>query len=130
MSIYGSDKIYALLVANSTLTALLDTFAGSPAIFDDPVIPDSFTGNEVINLYRATPVDNTLSYTDALFTVNCRGKKKTTAESIQTAVKNALNRKNPLSGRGILITSALPTIPPRDERDDYNAPVEVRIKYT
>ena len=134
MSSFGSEKIQAILKGDSTLTTLLDTFTiGSntyPAIFFDEVIPDTFSGTDVVNFYRNTPVDNTLDYTDTIYTINCRSNKRSTAESIQAAVKDALNRKNPLSGRGIFICSALPIIPPADERDQYNAPIEARIKIT
>jgi len=129
---YGVEKLYELL-NDPTITTLLDTYTDGasntlPAIFYDEVIPSNVPDSvqKTINFYRASPIDGGLEYLDIGYTVNCRGAIKLDAENIQKAVFDIVNRYN--KDTYFLKASILPNISPANDRDNYNAPLEVQIK--
>jgi len=125
---YGEDEIYdALNVAS--VTALIDTYGDdeAPAIFADMVIPaDIAEEAKTINFYKSATADLCQPVEIYTYTVNSRAKTKTDAETILKAVVDEINRNN---YDGYFITcQALPTVPPQNEQDNYNAILEIRIK--
>ena len=125
---FGSDKIAEIIYNTGAITTLVDTYKTKPAIWFDNIAPEPYKGNDYITYYRAVPVNGGLNYGDYKYTINCRSNTSLGAENIQGAVYTAFNRVNPTTGRGLFICAALPTIPTRDSRDDYNAPIEVQFK--
>ena len=129
----GSIDIYTQLANDLTVTGLLDTIEGNPAIFNDLTIPQAMIGNKTINIYQVSTMDGGLCYSDLNYTVNCRGGVKadtnngyTDSIAIQLAVFQSLNRLVQ-NGYSFLCT-LLPPIPPIDKNDNYNSPVEVRVR--
>jgi len=132
---WESTRIQTALLADSSVTSLLSTFVDSNtvtqyAIFNDGVMPKWATELSLpntINYYRIGSVDGGLEYGDVRYSISCRGDELQDAEDIQYAVYTALNR-HLSSLTGFFICTALPTISPKDSTDNYNAPIEVRIK--
>ena len=128
---YGSEEINdALNVA--AITTLLDTYVDKdgtvlPALFDDMVIPaDIAEEAKTINFYKSATADLCQPVEIYTYTINCRAKLKEEAETILKAVADEINRNN---YSGYFITcQALPTVPPQNEQDNYNAILEIRIK--
>lgn len=128
---FGSDKIAEIIYNDTGILALIDTFESKPSIWFDLIVPESFeltSGKSYINFYRATPVVGALEWGDFSYTINCRAENNINANTLQDAVFSAFNRKNTTTDRGLFICTVLPTIPPKDDRDDYNALLEVQLK--
>jgi hypothetical protein len=121
--------LFAKLYADSTLGGLLDKYTASnyPAIFTDPVAPVDFLGQEHIVLYRSGQTFHDESIFDQIITANCRGATIATAEAIRQRVIVLVNRHKIASGVFGLVAE-LPVIRPQDETDNYNCPVEIRVK--
>jgi len=122
--IYGESEIYNLLNV-SAITSLLGTHSGSNKnLVVGTKLPDSATGSG-INLYRSIPHFPDLILINTI-TANCRGASYKVASDLAKAVSDEIHRHSK-DGIGITCT-LLPVIQPADSRDDYNAPVEIRIK--
>lgn len=132
---WEDTRIQTILYNNATVTALLSTYTDynsvtKYAIFNDNVIPkwaQQYDLPKTINYYSISPVDGGLNYGDIQYSISCRANEKYDAQLIQKAVFDVLNRKAS-NTTGFFICSALPVIEPVDSTDNYNAPVEVRIK--
>lgn len=123
-----NSDIFQKMYNDSTIQGLVDTLPGGEyAIVFDLVIPENFTGDTSINFYRTAPIDETLIIKEETYSVNCRSNIFSTANSLADAVITLLNRKQS-SSTGFCYISKLAPIPPIDETDNYNVPVEVRVR--
>jgi hypothetical protein len=118
-----SELYDALNVA--AITALVGTYESAPAIFNDSLIPQEYTGT-AINFYLATPFDARIDWHLYAFTINCRASTYAESIDLADAVQEEINRKN-YSGYYINCV-VLPTISPADDTDDYNTIVEATLK--
>ena len=123
---YGSEEIYDAINVKA-VTDLLTDYDSAHAIFDDMVIPaDVAEEAKTINFYKSATADLCQPVEIYTYTINCRAKLKEEAETILKAVADEINRNN---YSGYFITcQALPTVPPQNEQDNYNAILEIRIK--
>lgn len=123
---FGSTEMYeALNVAG--IYNLLDEFNGDPAIFDDVIISrDMDVGAKTINFYRTSARPCGVDYEIYNYTINCRAQTQGEAQTIANAVIENINRIV-ISDYNIVCT-LLAVIPPADERDNYNCPIEAVIK--
>ena len=121
-----NSLIYSKLKNDTTLTALLDTLGSDPAIFYANLLPTSFTGDESINFYLVQPKDGHMPYIKEDYSLSCRSASKATSQAIALRAAFTLNRHSPDSD-SFCFCRILPTIPPEDETDNYNTPVECRI---
>lgn len=128
MSGMADTGLYTLL-NDASITTLIDSFTvgvtSYPAIANDFVIPASWNVEKAINFYRTSP-SGPENYRQYNYSVNCRARKKSVAESIAAAVETIVHRG--FNDGAYFTVSVLPTIPPQDETDLYNAPLEVRAK--
>ena len=122
---YGRTELHTLL-SDSSVTALLTD--GAAGVWYDNIIPDETTGPQesTINYYRIAPVDGGLNYMQTTYSVNCRAGTMADAEAIARAVYDVVNRHS--SGSVYFASSILATIPPMDDTDNYNSPVEIVSK--
>lgn len=110
----------------SGITALLGTYKTKTAIFSDALIPQDCTAEKTINFYASAPYSGVVEYSELIYTINCRAKTMKDSQTIAAAVRTAINR---VSGIDYYITvDIIPTIPPADDRDNYNTPVEAKLK--
>ena len=121
---YGAAEIIQYLNVPA-ITGLLGTYAtGKKNLLDTNVLPKTATGN-AINIYQSVPHSPDLVLINT-FTANCRSDSYANAQALAKAASDILHR---LSKDGIgIYCKILPVIPPADSRDDYNVPVEIRIK--
>lgn len=124
---FNYDRIMETIIADSAILALLDGFGLHKAVFGNSILPKEFDGTNSINFYNHIAIDPTIEYEDEFYTLNCRAASFSDAKSIQLAVKNAFNRKSSHND-GFYTVMVMPIIPPADETDTYNGPVEVRIR--
>ena len=138
MSDYQSD-LHTTLYSDSTIQGLVSTYVKDSttmyAIFNSPLIASDITtdtgiknfdvSDTTINHYNVTPLDDSILLTDVVRSISCRAYTAQDAETLQTAVKDALNRKR--VNDSFFVCSRLSIIPPADESDNFNAPVEVKI---
>ncbi|MDA3939821.1 MAG: hypothetical protein PF693_10990 [Spirochaetia bacterium] len=122
---YGGDYIYSVLSNDSAVTALIGT-----ALHNARMIPETETGTDTINFYRLGTFDGTLEYFELDWSIDCRSESEYTAESIATAVTEALNRVDTTVGGKIYFgtITVLPIIPPADVADVYNVPVNLTVR--
>ena len=123
---FGSNRLYTAINIDS-VTGLVDAFGSGHAIFPSTLIPESFTGNEVINFYRTGTNGFGLGYHDYTYNINCRSELEIDSLIMANAVKDAINRVAVENGF-TYCRDILQTIPPQDETDLYNTPVTVTIK--
>lgn len=121
----GRSEIRTKLLADSAVTALVGTYETLPAIFDAPLAPDKYK-DAAISIYQTGVINNALNYGQYANTVNCFSKAYTTAEDLQEAVVNALNRQS--QDGYFFVCSKQIIIPAGQTGEDYNAPVEVLTK--
>jgi hypothetical protein len=104
---------------------LLDDYGETKALFNSTVIPDDFTGDEVVNYYDSGTYNVALEYGDYIYTINCRSKTESGSKAIASEIISLLNR---VFYNYIYVTiSKLATIKPIDETDIYNTPLLVQI---
>jgi hypothetical protein len=125
---FGALQINNILKNDSAVIALVDkTNKGVPAIFEDMMLPPSLTVNsKTINFYTYTPTSLSDDYIKMSYSVNCRAASFKDSIAIAKAVINALNRVS--YNRVYFTCKTMVVIPPSDERDNYNTPIEVLIK--
>lgn len=117
--------IYNVLTNDSTVTTLVGT-----AIYNDLLIPQDETSLDTINYYPIQPYNGGLEYFNRTWSVNCRSKSLITSRDIAKAVYEALNRVSGDSDSKTYfgIVSVLPTLPPFDDTDVYNTPIDLQIR--
>jgi len=121
----GRTRLYnALNVA--AITNLLDSYGGEPAIFSGTRIPESFSGDNVINFFRNGNVNNGIEYNEYPYLINCRAASDYESEELAQAVIDEINRAAVTDG--LVYCELLATIPPADETDLYNTPITVIMK--
>jgi len=82
-----------------------------------------------INYYRSGDITMADEVNQVIWTISCRAYTLSAVNAIATAVSNVFNRKSIKSGSFCTVTR-LAVLPPIDETDNYNAPIQVLIKYT
>lgn len=122
----GMTELRDKLRADSTVTGLVVSYGGFPAIYEYPVIPSNVHG-AAISMYFASPRVGGLEYVSSPATVNCYARTYKDALALQDAAQSAVNRK--MEGTDtFFVGSKLPVIPPQSTGGDYNAPIEVLIR--
>ena len=121
---FGATEIYNALNVSS-ITNLLDAWETEKALFNDSLIPESFTGKESINFYLSGTVDGGSEIPAYIYSVNCRSETFKKSVAMALAVYTALNRA--YTNGGFKVCSILRTIPPVDPTDVYNTPIEIKI---
>lgn len=121
----GSEVMIALLHPSSpSIAASVDTYKGTPAIFFDNQIPQEIPVNgKTINFNLSTPTGDTSEIPIYRYIMSCRAGTLEAAAWISNNVVNEINRRS--YGNFVLYASFLPTVPPANERDNYNSPLEV-----
>ncbi len=109
-----------------TVTVLLDTVAGVIGIFSGSIIPQWFTSDKVINFYMTGQYSGGNENEEFLYTINCRAKTFAESQAIAQAVFFVLNRRN--IGNMYFVCDILRTIPPENDADTFNTPIEILIK--
>lgn len=122
---FGSDLLYSALNV-SAITDLLDSYESGKALFGDYLVPQDFTGSKSINFYMINAYDASLDYKNYGYSINCRANDLDTSRSLAIAVIDEINRSNYTDC--YMVCTVLSTIPPTDDTDNYNTPVEVTIK--
>jgi hypothetical protein len=122
---FGDTEIYTALNVTA-ITDLIDDYNLGPALFDDQVIPQDFEGTASINFYMNAMYNGGLEADQITYTVNCRDIDSTKSRIIAKAVFDTLNRV--FYANCFMICGVLGTIPPVDDTDNYNTPVEITIK--
>jgi len=120
----GGDYIYNVLSNDATVTGYVGT-----SIYNARMVPDTDTSAETINFYMTGNFDAALEYGDFTWSIDCRSTEEAGALTIAIAVKDALNREHKsVSGYHYFGTvTILPVIPPVDNVDVYNMPVQLRV---
>lgn len=121
----GDNILYTALNVTD-ITDLLDSFGSGKALFSAKLLPTSFTGNKSINYYMSGVFNGALEYGRYLYSINCRSNDFHESKEIAVAVKDEINRNNYTNS--FITVSILETIPPMDDTDVYNTPVEAIIK--
>lgn len=121
---FGADTLYTALNV-SAITTLLDAYSSGYALFSG-IIPGDFAGNESINYYMSSPLNGGLEYELYRYTINCRSELHYTSRVMAKAVYDTLNRVSDSTFN--FVCQVLQTIPPVDETDNFNTPVEITIK--
>ncbi len=125
MDYLGGDYIYSTLSGDSDITAEVGT-----SIYNARMIPQTDDSAETINFYQAGTLNMTDEYFQLTWSIDCRAATDYTSQKIAGLVTTALNRVNTtVGGKDYFGTiSILPTIPPADESDVYNTPVEIIVR--
>lgn len=121
----GIGELYTALNVTA-ITNLLDTYSTGKALFIEPVIPEKFTGSKSINAYMTSPANGALEYELYNYSASCRAKTAGESRTIAQAVHDAINRVNYTDY--YIVSSIGVTIPPQDDTDNFNTPVEIIIK--
>lgn len=121
----GSSELYDALNISS-ITTLLDTYASYPALFDDDLLPQDFTDHNSINYYLITSAGGSVPYGQYNYSASCRGISKSDSRTLAQAVKDGINRKS--YGDYYIVASIQQSLPPQDDTDNYNTPVEITLK--
>lgn len=124
---FFNNQLHRRLVADSTLTALLDSIGSDPAIVYDRIMPETFTGNKSINYYLSEPYDPNISYGRETYSINCRAATLQAANAIALQLITTLSRAN-IAVNTFSKIRILPPIPPVDSTDNFNVPVECIIQ--
>ena len=121
----GGDFLYSILSTTSAITAIVST-----SIYNAVLIPASDTNKRTINYYPITPYDPNLNYLQITWSVNCRHETYDGSRSLAELVTNAINRKFATVNTKLHFATItiLSTLPPADDTDVYNTPVDVIIK--
>ena len=120
----GGDYIYNVLSNASGVTAL------TTAIYNSRLIPETETTSTTINFYTTGGLDYSFEFNQVSWSINCRARTEPEALTLAVAVKDAINRVQKVvnSKRNFCTCSILPVIPPIDDTDKYNIPVETLVK--
>lgn len=122
---FGQDKIYTALNVSS-ITGLLDDYRTGKALFSESVMPEDFTGQKSVNYYMVSSFNGGLEYSEYRYSISCRAATQGEASTIASAVFDALNRSS--YGDYYIVCSVNPVIPPADDTDNFNVPVEIILK--
>lgn len=122
---YGGDYIDTVLKNDATITALV-----SDKIEEGPLFTKDNTSKNTINFYKTGPVNKALEYDSFQWSVDCRGESYTKSRDIATAAADALNRAGSTVNSKLYfsVVEILRTLPPVNDTDVYNTPVQVTIR--
>ena len=123
----GKTAIYEALLTDTGVLALVSSVGIYPCIANGVIEPDWDVSLSTVLIYRLNPVDYTIDALLADYTVNCRADTEIKAEALAGAVVDALNRKE-VAGSGRYYCQWGFVIQPADNTDNFNCPVEVRLK--
>ena len=123
----GKTAIYEALLTDTGVLALVSSVGIYPCIANGVIEPDWDVSLSTVLIYRLNPVDYTIDVLLADYTVNCRADTEIKAEALAGAVVEALNRKE-VAGSGRYYCQWGFVIQPADNTDNFNCPVEVRLK--
>ena len=123
----GKTAIYEALLTDTGVLALVSSVGIYPCIANGVIEPDWDVSLSTVLIYRLNPVDYTIDVLLADYTVNCRADTEIKAEALAGAVVEALNRKE-VAGSGRYYCQWGFVVQPADNTDNFNCPVEVRIK--
>ncbi len=124
---YGGEYIKRVLNNSTPVTDLV----AIGNIYNARKVDPTATVDETINFYRLGNFDATLEYFQVDWSIDCRAKNPYIAENIATAVTTALNRvDNTIVDSKLYFgtVNILPIIPPMDEADVYNVPVNLTVR--
>jgi hypothetical protein len=135
---YEAD-IQTTLYNDAILQGLLASWVYSSetfyAVFNSNVIPNNLQSDSgavnldvkdsTINHYQTGTIDGGKRVIDTTHSLSCRASTYTKAKDLANAAKEALNRNR--VNDSFFVCSLLSVIPPADETDNFNAPVEVKI---
>ncbi|HNX81919.1 MAG TPA: hypothetical protein PKL77_07215 [Candidatus Omnitrophota bacterium] len=133
---FGNAQMYAALNVTEITNTIDVKSKGdtAKALFNALIVPTvySFGGSSVkitaektINFYRIAPISTGSEVQRIVFQVNCRAPLLSQAETIGYAVFTQLHRRT-YSGYFIRCKVLAP-IPPADNTDTYNQPVECEM---
>ena len=122
---FGKEEIYVAL-NQTAITGLLDSYSTGKALFSQMIMPSDYTGFKSINFYMTTAYNGGSNFEQYFYTANCRAKTQGEAMTIAKAAFDNINRSH-FTGF-YTVCSILPVIPPADDRDTYNIPVEIILK--
>jgi len=111
------SSTYYMIFYSRLIPVTINTTAGNYT----PTLED-----KTINYYRLDPVRGGIRPHFLNYSASCRAYTQYDAETIQDAVFTALNRKR--HNKSFFVCRKLAIIPPADQADNYNAPVEIMIK--
>ena len=122
----GGDYIYTTLSADAGVTALV----GTTHIHNARMVPETDTSKDTINFYQVTPWNVAQEYFDITWSIDCRSEIQSTSEATARAVSDALNRESAtVGGKDYYgVAEIFPAIPPADQADVYNTPVQIRLR--
>lgn len=122
---FGQVELYSALNVNA-VQVVVDAYGSGYAIFNDRVIPADCECQKTINFYMTAPYDPNMEIEYYRYSISCRAQTGNESQVIANAVITAINR---VHYTGYFITcKLLQVIPPMNETDNYNSPVEVLIK--
>jgi len=122
---FGSDHLFTILNV-SAVTNLLDTVGSVKGLFNSRSIPEFFTGFKTVNFYLSSPYNGSVEWEEYRYSINCRAKTDGESRAIAVQVFNLVNRADFTDGH--TNCSVLGTLPPADDTDVFNTPIEVIIK--
>jgi len=125
MDYLGGEYLYSVLSNDSDVTDIVGT-----SIHNARKIPKDDTSSETINFYQGGSYNAADEYYQLTWSVNCRSSTGYGAAELADKVRIALNRKSAITGDYMYFgtCSILPTIPPADESDVYNKPIEIILR--
>lgn len=127
----GSLGLQEKLYNDAALVALLaEQASGAPALFNARLIPPEFLGTPVINYYRIDPISGGDEVDQFVWSVNCRAESEVLSQAVAELVYDLLRRTSARVDdyEYFFTPSLLATIPPTNEVDDFNSPVDVTVR--
>ena len=124
----GEYTLRNKLLSDSAVTSLLTSKGAYPCLSVGVKEPESWLPTDsTISIYNAGGMDNRDKRMIVTLTVNCRGATELICKQIASAVVSSVNREViPGGGRYYCQTGFV--IPPQDDLDSYNLPVEITMK--
>lgn len=110
----------------SSITDLLGDYESGHALFNGVVIPQDCKALNTINYYQTGSIDLAASAVIARFSINCRAETEGEAHTIAHAVAAAVNRVSFVTY--YMTVNYGQAIPPADDTDAYNVPLEITFK--
>lgn len=129
-----SQAIKEQLTSSAELVALLATFeAGGtnyPYIFDTSLIPKAYSKNPAVNYYQNSPLEMVQIMRDRVWTINSWSGNESTTRQMSGLIAQLFNQEKRTVDDTVYVflSSQLPIVPPADEGEFWNQPVEVRIR--
>ena len=125
----GEITLYNLLKSDTSITDLLTSFSGYPAIAIGIKEPTTWgIDDSTLSIYNAVGVDDRDNALVTDLTINCRAPEEDTVKAIASAVVSTVNRYRVSSKQGEFYTFTGGIIPPEDENDAFNMPITVTVK--